>query len=294
MNVTKLALQEITRIYKSCTLQGYECKVPATYSATLCCFSILIEPLHTVQEVTSLLHNSIITTMAYVNELAGSKLRSKMGSTLNEAVSAPSSSFAQQQLRKMGWQDGEGLGKNRQGMASHIRVTKRADEIGLGHVKPELQQQEQWWNNGMSDVFSKLNGGKKKKKQSKQVTDEDLFAATGGARFGMRAQRKQTGKWARAETISKEVEEEAKSKVEWNGTGKAKLLLTKEEKKKKRKNSDDNDDESHNVTDEDELPKKKKRRKERGSESGVTEEKKSKKKKKEKKSKKKKSKKEAK
>ena len=233
--------------------------------------------------------------MAYVNELAGSKLRSKMGSTLNEAVSAPSSSFAQQQLRKMGWQDGEGLGKNRQGMASHIRVTKRADEIGLGHVKPELQQQEQWWNNGMSDVFSKLNGGKKKKKQSKQVTDEDLFAATGGARFGMRAQRKQTGKWARAETISKEVEEEAKSKVEWNGTGKAKLLLTKEEKKKKkRKNSDDNDDESHNVTDEDELPKKKKRRKERGSESGVTEEKKSKKKKKEKKSKKKKSKKEAK
>jgi Pin2-interacting protein X1 len=184
--------------------------------------------------------------MAYVNELAGSKLRSKLGATLNEAVSAPTSAFAKKQLEKMGWAAGQGLGKNKQGMSSHIKVKKREDDVGLGHVKHELQTQQQWWNDSMGDVLAKLGGGGKAKKK---MTDEDLYKATGGRRFGMRAQRKQKGKWARAETISEEAEQEAKSKVEWNGQGQAKILL-QEKKKKKRKSADD-----------DEAPKKKKRKK---------------------------------
>lgn len=185
--------------------------------------------------------------MAYVNELAGSKLRSKLGATLNEAVSAPTSAFAQKQLEKMGWTSGQGLGKNKQGMSSHIKVKKREDDVGLGHVKHELQTQQQWWNDSMGDVLSKLSGGSKKAK--KKMTDEDLYKATGGKRFGMRAQRKQKGKWARSETISEEAEKEAKSKVEWDGQGKAQIIL-KKDKKKKRKSEDD-----------DEQPKKKKRKK---------------------------------
>jgi Pin2-interacting protein X1 len=179
--------------------------------------------------------------MAYVNELAGSKLRSKLGATLNEAVSAPTSAFAKKQLEKMGWAAGQGLGKNKQGMSSHIKVKKREDDVGLGHIKHELQTQQQWWNDSMGDVLAKLGGGGKAKKH---MTDEDLYKATGGRRFGMRAQRKQKGKWARAETISEEAEQEAKSKVEWNGQGQAQILL----KKKKKCKSDDDD----------EAPKKKK------------------------------------
>ncbi|KAI2508915.1 glycine rich nucleic binding domain [Fragilaria crotonensis] len=184
--------------------------------------------------------------MAYVHELSGSKLRSKLGSALNEAaVSDPlannTDGFAAKQLAKMGWKAGRGLGKNLQGMATHIKVKKREDDVGIGHVKPELEQQSQWWSESMGNVFAKLNGGKKNATVAvKEYTDEELFTATGGARFGMRAQRKQTGKWARAESMSKEEEDEARSKVEWNGQGQAKIVLKVEkEKKKKRKFVDD-------------------------------------------------------
>jgi Pin2-interacting protein X1 len=191
--------------------------------------------------------------MAYVNELSGSKLRSKLGATLNESASAPSSSFAQRQLEKMGWSSGEGLGKHRQGMASHIKVKKREDEVGLGHVKPEfVQHQNQWWNDSMGSVLAKLSG-----KKQKTATDEDLYNATGGARFGMRAQRKQTGKWARTETISEEDEEEAKSKVEWNGQGQAKIML--KETLKRKKSDEPSDKEMDNGTLEVVQPKKKKK-----------------------------------
>ena len=104
--------------------------------------------------------------MAYVHELSGSKLRSQLGAALNEAAVADplannNGSFAAKQLEKMGWKAGRGLGKNLQGMATHIKVKKREDDVGLGHVKPELEQQSQWWTESMGNVFAKLNGGKK-------------------------------------------------------------------------------------------------------------------------------------
>mmetsp|Transcript_20030 Transcript_20030/g.29697 ORF Transcript_20030/g.29697 Transcript_20030/m.29697 type:complete len:220 (+) Transcript_20030:46-705(+) len=166
--------------------------------------------------------------MAYVNEISGSKLRSKLGSTLNESASAPTSSFAKQQLKKMGWSEGQGLGKRQQGMSSHIQVKKRVDEVGLGHLDPALQQQHQWWNDGMSSVLARLSGGSKK-----TVTDEDLYKATDGKRFGMRARSNQIGKFARTETISKEAEAEARRGVEWNGRGEAKLIVKEKGGKRK-------------------------------------------------------------
>ena len=196
--------------------------------------------------------------MAYVNELSGSKLRSKLGSSFNEAAAAPVAGFAKKQLEKMGWKSGQGLGKDRQGINTHIKVKKREDDVGIGHVKPELQVQEQWWNDSMGDVFSRLNGGKKKVTK-KKFTDDELFEATGGARFGMRARRKQTAKWARAETHTKEDEDEAKSKLEWNGQGQAKVVL----KEKKRKNGDEGTKKKTHKDDDDEEeePRKKKRKK---------------------------------
>jgi Pin2-interacting protein X1 len=227
------------------------------------------------------LHDDLFE-MAYVHELSGSKLRSKLGSALNEAavadpLAANTGGFAAKQLEKMGWKAGHGLGKNLQGMATHIKVKKREDDVGIGHVKPELEQQSQWWSESMGNVFAKLNGGKTKQTAAvKEYTDEELFRATGGARFGMRAQRKQTGKWARAESMSKEEEDEARSKVEWNGQGQAKIVLNVEkEKSKKRKVLDE-------VTED--VPKKKtKKEKRRKAEDMETKSKSSKKEKKEKK-----------
>ena len=71
-------------------------------------------------------------------------------------------------------------------------------------------------------------------------TDSELFAATGGARFGMRAQSKQTGKWKRSEGDAIKEEEERivrEGLVEWDGTGEVKVadIIKKDEEKRKSK-----------------------------------------------------------
>ena len=192
--------------------------------------------------------------MAYAADLCGSKLKAKLSSTLNEASSAPisSSSFAAKQMAKMGWTEGTGLGKKRDGMVSHIKVKKREDNMGLGVEKErtrKLGAEGMWWSANVSETLFRLQQqkssssdkkskkskkkDKKSKKKSKEITmkvytDEELFEATGGARFGMRAQRRAEGKWKRTESSQdlKKWEEEVKGKIEWNGLGKAKVILS--------------------------------------------------------------------
>ncbi|MCO5586107.1 hypothetical protein L7F22_040046 [Adiantum nelumboides] len=49
---------------------------------------------------------------------------------LYEGVSRSSAAF--RLLKQMGWQEGEGLGKEKQGITKHVRVTKKKDNSGLG------------------------------------------------------------------------------------------------------------------------------------------------------------------
>ena len=189
--------------------------------------------------------------MAYTS-LSGKKLRAKLVGTLNESASAPTSEFAKKQLEKMGWSEGSGLGKHGQGIQTHIKVKKRENDVGLGHrVHPHgnnnNSSNNMWWADACGDTLSRLS-----KQPKKVMTDQDLFDATGGARFGMRAQRKQTGKWARAEKKDHRAEEEAKTKVEWNGTGAAKVVLSQDKKRIT----------TTTTTDDDEQPKLKKLKRE--------------------------------
>lgn len=52
-------------------------------------------------------------------------------SLLNEHISSKPSNFAKKQLEKMGWKEGEGLGKNKQGLKEHIRVHKKSSSEGV-------------------------------------------------------------------------------------------------------------------------------------------------------------------
>jgi len=193
------------------------------------------------------------TKMAYAADLCGSKLKAKLASTLNEASAVPMSatSFAAKQMAKMGWTEGTGLGKKRDGIVSHIKVQKREDSVGLGVEKERTRHmgvEGLWWSANLSETLMRLQQKKikhkdekksktsKKKKTSKKenetmqikvYTDEELFAATGGARFGMRAQRRAEGKWRRTESSQslREWEDQVKDKIEWNGLGQAKVLL---------------------------------------------------------------------
>ena len=126
-------------------------------------------------------------------DLAGSKLRKKLGSSLQESAAAPVSDFARKQLEKMGWREGTGLGKKRDGIKTHIRVKKRKEQAGLGTEKAADEKRqassEEWWKDSLGDTLAKLSRKKNKKsssskKRKRLVTDEELFEATGGIRFG--------------------------------------------------------------------------------------------------------------
>ncbi|KAL3781492.1 hypothetical protein ACHAW5_003486 [Stephanodiscus triporus] len=211
--------------------------------------------------------------MAYTN-LCGKKLQAKLGGTLNESATShspallPSSqSFAKRQLEKMGWKEGTGLGKRRDGMQRHVVIKQREDEMGLGREKEKAREiGNVWWKDSVGGTLARLQQQKKKKtkkkgedgndqkkrrkderekeKKSKDTdsagertsliaaairtfTDDELFAATGGARFGMRAQRRAEGKWKRTESGSEltEMERKAKQNMEWNGRGSARVVI---------------------------------------------------------------------
>lgn len=46
--------------------------------------------------------------------------------------------FGQRLLESMGWQKGDGLGKERHGMKDAIEVKKKEDTIGVSHVAASL------------------------------------------------------------------------------------------------------------------------------------------------------------
>ena len=137
--------------------------------------------------------------------LVGSKMRKKMAGQLHEHVSAPTSEFAKKQLEKMGWTAGTGLGKKRDGIVSHIKVQKREENAGLGterHAAEARSTAESWWKDSLGDTLARLASKNGKKKRKKEYTDEELFEATGGARFGTKGGKLRQAKWRRTETES--------------------------------------------------------------------------------------------
>jgi Pin2-interacting protein X1 len=205
--------------------------------------------------------------------LAGSKLRARLSSQVNEASSeGVTSKFARRHLEKLGWEEGTGLGKRRSGITTHIKVQRRMDEqggIGKSSVDDNLQIGNEWWKSSTGNILAKLGGKKKKKKGSKEkksvFTDEELFEATGGARFGMRQGVRQEGKWNRTEksAILKQQEEEAKQKVEWDGMTAPKVILSADSDNKKAKKKREREEEQVVETVEKETKEERRARKKR-------------------------------
>ena len=212
-------------------------------------------------------------TSSSLLRLVGRKHKAKLGADLNESVATGPNAFARAQLEKLGWKEGTGLGKNRDGRSEHIRVTKRREGQAIGAASTEIDPVvtgDQWWKGTVGNTLARLAAAKKKKKSKKskkekkkrklEYTDEELFEATGGARFGMRAQTQQKGKWNRAEdAITKDEEEEAKSKTEWDGMAAPKIILSSEAKKEQ-KSKTAIDEESSSSSASSKPPKRKKRK----------------------------------
>ena len=214
----------------------------------------------------------------------GSKLRQHYQANFREHVSAPTSAFAKKQLEKMGWSEGTGLGKKRDGITTHIKVKKRKDGLGLGSSeKPDIVQANEaageWWKDGLGATLARLSNNKKKKKSKKEkkkgktYTDEELFQATGGTRFGMRAGiTNNLHKWVRTENS----DEAAPAEVTEDSSQEA--VKSEEKKSKKRKletvdsddakNKDEKDDKDKDTDKKSKKEKKDKKKKKRKLEEG--------------------------
>jgi len=135
------------------------------------------------------------------------------------------SAVSRKLMASMGWSEGKGLGKNEQGADKHIEHKKRGDNVGLG-ADATVEAQfaaglhkgsakaafgDQGWVDAFAGALDAMNEKKKKKKKKKaklakkdssQNFLDECFAATGGARLGMRAQRSGGGKLRRAEAAA--------------------------------------------------------------------------------------------
>jgi Pin2-interacting protein X1 len=241
-----------------------------------------------------------------------------LGSKISESKGSKISSFAQNYMKKLGWEEGKGLGKDEDGMASHIKVAKKEEASGLGLDKAKAEeasaQSENWWHDAFSSnlkTFHKKHKGatadkKSKKKRKREGEDgdeanndeeddasknapsfEDLFKATGGARLGMRARASQDGKFKRTEHLEGVKQLSLRNGEQSNGsTGSISISTSSHVVTDTETNSNDNDDDIDTNTtnsgeDADESQKRKKSKKEKKEKK----EKKSKKDKREKKSK---------
>ncbi|KAJ2502651.1 hypothetical protein GGH96_000940 [Coemansia sp. RSA 1972] len=78
---------------------------------------------------------------------------------------AATQTFAERQLAKYGWKQGEGLGKSRDGIKRAITVSRRSDNRGVG------SDANQWTSNWWDHLYNKASGTSTP--SSAQKTDED-------------------------------------------------------------------------------------------------------------------------
>lgn len=84
-------------------------------------------------------------------------------------------SFAKGMMAKMGWAEGQGLGKDLQGRSTYVQVKKKDDNAGLG--KEGAQQNtvnDQWYFNAFDSALANMGGKKKKKKLKKSKSEKDI------------------------------------------------------------------------------------------------------------------------
>ncbi|OQS05250.1 hypothetical protein THRCLA_02595 [Thraustotheca clavata] len=187
--------------------------------------------------------------------IVGKKFLAQLGGMANESAASEVSSFAKKQMAKMGWTEGKGLGKQEQGIATHIKVKRREENAGVGTEAAKTEEQSnQWWYNVYDKMASKIvveasdsdsESKKKKKKKSKkrsrdladEPTDEQLFAATGGRLFGRRAYGSCKGKLMRDALQTQGVVDDNAEKA----AKKAKKEAKKAKKAAKKSKSSDSD-----------------------------------------------------
>ncbi len=80
----------------------------------------------------------------------------------NQTWAEDKNKFGYRMLQKMGWSEGKGLGKNEDGIKTHVRVKRRRTQSGIGAA---VKKESDKWKltgevaTGFSDVLARVSGG---------------------------------------------------------------------------------------------------------------------------------------
>lgn len=96
--------------------------------------------------------------------------------------------FAEKQLKKYGWKEGQALGLNAHGnkpIKEAITATLKQDTKGLGYDKKPTEWAFEWWDHVFNKASANIATGDSKQSASKEsycmkISDEDLLAACEG------------------------------------------------------------------------------------------------------------------
>jgi len=84
--------------------------------------------------------------------------------------------FALKQLKKHGWKEGSGLGKEKHGISEAIKVTLKMDKAGMGH-DPAKEFTDHWWMRAFNDAARQTGVKNKEKKVEKERVTESKESA---------------------------------------------------------------------------------------------------------------------
>ena len=84
------------------------------------------------------------------------------------------SGYGKAMLSKMGWSEGDGLGKNRQGMSEALKVKKRELQQGLGADEAlRYKWEEKWWEGHFESAADKFAKAVAAHADSDSASDSD-------------------------------------------------------------------------------------------------------------------------
>jgi Pin2-interacting protein X1 len=77
---------------------------------------------------------------------------------------------------KMGWKEGNGLGKNQHGEKDCVQIRRREDNVGLGkkNLGGTTDWKDDWWNDAYNKSIQKMNIVPEKfRKKQKHMSSSD-------------------------------------------------------------------------------------------------------------------------
>ncbi|KAG1710353.1 hypothetical protein DVH05_017357 [Phytophthora capsici] len=137
-----------------------------------------------------------------------------VGGMQNMAWASDTSKFGFKMLVKMGWSAGKGVGKDLQGQATHVKIARRSENLGVGC---SLKQAEvQGWSEtagGFADVLKTLNKSYGSKSSSDADSSDESSSSSKKSKKAKKEKKSKKEKKAKKEKKSKKSKKSGSDKV---------------------------------------------------------------------------------